>query len=312
MRGGNRLSLVEAVRATLDSPPPLPGRGHTAERHKFLFELGRRNLSLARLAEAHWDAVAILDEAGREPVPNAIYGVWAAEIPGRSVVLDDVLLSGMKPFCSGAGLIDRALVTVTQPTQQLIEVDLHTPDVRFDHTTWHTQAFFETRTCSVTFNGLRVADDSFVGTTGFYLSRPGFWHGACGPACCWAGGAAGLLDWALQQTRCDPHTQAHLGAMHSSIWALKALLETAGHEIDDNSADIQAAHIRALALRHLVELHATDILRRLPRAYGPHPLAFEEAVATRYQELDLYLRQSHAERDLAALGATLLDLPRGQ
>jgi len=100
--------------------------------------------------------------------------------------------------------------------------------------------------------------------------------------------------------------------MHSSIWALKALLETAGHEIDDNSADIQAAHIRALALRHLVELHATDILRRLPRAYGPHPLAFEEAVATRYQELDLYLRQSHAERDLAALGATLLDLPRGQ
>ena len=50
-----------------------------------------------------------------------------------------------------------------------------------------------------------------------------------------------------------------------------------------------------------VRRDATD-LRRLARAYGPHPLAFDEAVSMRYQELDLYLRQSHAERDLHTLG----------
>jgi hypothetical protein len=43
-------------------------------------------------------------------------------------------------------------------------------------------------------------------------------------------------------------------------------------------------------------------LRRLPRAYGPHPVAMDEKISKRYQELDLYLRQSHAERDLEALG----------
>jgi hypothetical protein len=59
--------------------------------------------------------------------------------------------------------------------------------------------------------------------------------------------------------------------------------------------------IRALTVRHLVEQACTDLLRLLSRAYGPHPLAMDEEVALRYQELDLYLRQLHAERDLESL-----------
>ena len=62
-------------------------------------------------------------------------------------------------------------------------------------------------------------------------------------------------------------------------------------------------------LRHLVEQECTNILRRLPRAYGPYPLAMNEQTARRYQELDLYLRQSHAERDLESLGRGLKELP---
>jgi hypothetical protein len=299
------LSLIDTLRATIGSPPPLPGSGKTAERHKFLFDLGRRNLSLARLAEAHWDAVAILAEARRQAVPGAIYGVWAAEIPGTSLTLSDGALYGVKPFCSGAGLIDRALVTVGQPSHRLVDVDLRDGRLRIDSSGWHTNAFAETKTSTVTFDELPISDEDFVGPVDFYLSRPGFWHGACGPAACWAGGAAGLVDWAMRQTRNDAHTLAHLGAMRSSLWALEALLKAAGLEIDNNPGDARAAHIRALTLRHLVEVHATDILRRLPRAYGPHPLAIDETISTRYQELDLYLRQSHAERDLQALGAAI-------
>ena len=48
--------------------------------------------------------------------------------------------------------------------------------------------------------------------------------------------------------------------------------------------------------------HATSILTHLGRAYGPHPLVFDEPISQRTQELTIYLRQSHAERDLAALG----------
>lgn len=211
------MSLIDTLRSTFVLPPPLPGDGRTPERHRFLFELGRRDLSLARLAEAHWDAVAILAEAGRQAVSDAVYGVWAAEVSASPLTLTDNLISGTKPFCSGAGLIDRALITVTQPTHRLIDIDLRDDSLTFDSSGWHTHAFVETQTSTVTFDNVRISSNDFVGATDSYLHRPGFWHGACGPACCWAGGAAGLVDWAMRQTRSDPHTVAHLGAMRASL-----------------------------------------------------------------------------------------------
>jgi hypothetical protein len=66
--------------------------------------------------------------------------------------------------------------------------------------------------------------------------------------------------------------------------------------------DKDEAHRRALTVRHLIEQSATEVLRRFARAYGPKPLAFDEGISLRYQELDIYLRQSHAERDLGDLG----------
>ncbi|HSP27128.1 MAG TPA: hypothetical protein VLN74_01175, partial [Ilumatobacteraceae bacterium] len=61
---------------------PDPGCGQTSDRLLALFDLARtRPVSVARLAEAHTDAVAILHEAGRQPVPTALYGVWASAGP---------------------------------------------------------------------------------------------------------------------------------------------------------------------------------------------------------------------------------------
>jgi hypothetical protein len=94
---------------------PLPGKGNTAERHRRLMAVGREDLSLAKLAEAHWDAVAILADAGRRPVEGALYAVWASDTPGEGVRVERTdtgyLVSGTKMFCSGAGLVDRALIT---------------------------------------------------------------------------------------------------------------------------------------------------------------------------------------------------------
>jgi len=296
------MTLVETLRGTLSCDMPLPGSGRTALRHQLLMEIGRQDLSLARLAEAHWDAVAILAEAGREAAPGAVYGVWASEKPGQPMILDTETVSGQKQFCSGAGLIDRALVTVSLPEQRLLEIDLqnNSAAIAFDYSSWSTAAFLETRTATVTFTKVPVAAE--IGKPDWYLTRPGFWHGACGPAACWAGGAAGLVDYATRQSRADPHTLAHLGAMQASVWALKSYLDSAGCEIDRDPNDSGRACTRALIVRHLVEQACTDVLRRLPRAYGPHPLAMDAGISQRYQELDLYLRQWHAERDLESLG----------
>ena len=67
---------------------PCQEAGQTAVRHRLLMEIGREKISPSRLAEAHWDAVAILAEAGRTPEPGALYAVWASEIPNQPLSLD--------------------------------------------------------------------------------------------------------------------------------------------------------------------------------------------------------------------------------
>jgi hypothetical protein len=287
---------------------PLPGGGHTADRHRLLAETAREDLTLAKLAEAHWDALAILAEAGRTAKPHTLYSVWASEIPGHAIRLEQTAgrykMSGSKLFCSGLGIVDRALVTVGVPEQRLVDVGIknHPDQISTDLEVWKTDAFRATQTGAIAFEGLELSQDSFVGALGWYLERPGFWHGACGPAACWAGGVAGLLDFAFASKRDDPHTMAHLGSIQASVWGMYSLLAQAGEEIDAAPGDLRAAQIRALQVRHLIEQMGTEILQRFSRAYGPHPLSMNEPTSRRYQEANLYMRQSHAERDLECLG----------
>ena len=294
-----------------DEQIPIPGRGSTAERHRRLMQVGREDLSLAKLMEAHWDAIAILAEAGRSPVPGAIYAVWASDIPGRALCMEGkgshYRIAGTKMFCSGAGLVDRALVSVGKPDQYLVDLNLneHASRIAVDGSQWKTEAFRSTQTSNVSFDEVEVGSETLIGGKGWYLNRVGFWHGALGPAACWAGGVAGLLDAARLNRRDDAHTLAHLGAMHTNLWAIKAYLDVSGAEVDEQPFDLKAAMIRSLIVRHLIEQTCTDTLRRFARAYGPYPLAMDAELSRRYHEIDLYLRQSHGERDLEALAHAL-------
>lgn len=305
--------LLHRLKGIREEQLPLPGSGSTSERHKRLLEVGREDLSLAKLAEAHWDAQAILAEAGRVPITGALYAVWASEVPGEPLRFEadstGYKISGRKPFCSGLGLVDRALVTVGFPEHRLVELDLrnNTPEIETDCSAWHVRAFEHTNTGAITFAEAWVPSDALIGAPRWYLERPGFWHGACGPAACWAGGVAALFDYALRSSRKDPHTLAHLGALSANVWAMQSYLRSAGEEIDENENDIKAAQQRALQVRHLIEQTGTDILRRFGRAYGPHPLSMDEEVSKRFEEANLFMRQSHGERDLESLGNALIE-----
>ena len=289
---------------------PLPGSGRTAERHRRLLTIARRDVSIARLAEAHCDAVAILAEAGRSPEPGAVYGVWASESADRSLAVTRLsagwMLHGSKSFCTGAGIVDRALVTVTEPTSLLVDLDLRSAGSRatFDHSGWRAGAFRCTRTATMTIHGVALNGDDVIGGPRFYLDRPGFWHGACGPASCWAGGAIGLVDHAREHAAGNPHALAHVGAMIAAAWAMDALLAAAGDEIDNGTDSLQTSQTRALTVRHLVESHVTDIMARFGRALGPRPLAFDDDIIDRMAEVQLYVRQVGGERDLEAIGAS--------
>ena len=294
---------------------PDPAKGHTDERHSRLMEIGRADLQIARVAEAHTDAVAILHEAGRTEVPGALYGVWAAEDPACHLELLGVgrastsVLTGTKAFCTGATSVDRALVTVrVGGAAHLLDLDTRSAHVTFDDAGWRTPAFAATATSVATFHDLEVGEGDEVGEPGWYLDRVGFWHGACGPAACWAGGAIGLADQAIAcgaRKPADPHRDAQLGALSALRWQLRSVLDAAGREIDSHPADLPAAMRRALMVRHTVERAATGIIDLYGRAMGPRPLIQDPHIVRRVGELQLYIRQHHDEHDLESIGQSL-------
>ena len=71
---------------------------------------------------------------------------------------------------------------------------------------------------------------------------------------------------------------------------------------DPRASDERQRAIRALSTRHLVERWCHEIVDRVGRALGPRPLALDADHARRVAELQLYVRQDHAERDLEVLG----------
>lgn len=284
---------------------PHPGGGHTAERWASLFELARdEDVSAARLAEAHVDAVTILHEAGLEPTEHAAYAVWASVGPGgRDATLDGSTISGTKPFCSGVGIVDRALIDVVVPAgRQLVEVDLTSHSTWSSAGHWGTTALADTATCAITFDDHPV--DRLVGGTGWYLARPGFWHGACGPAACWAGAAAGLP--ARHEPPTDPVPAARFGALLSEVSLLEAVLHHAGSRIDADPENRRAARILALASRAAIHDSCLRLTDQFARLAGPRALV-EPDVAQRVADTLLYIRQFHADDDLIALTRSILE-----
>jgi alkylation response protein AidB-like acyl-CoA dehydrogenase len=303
---------IAALRAADGLTWPFPGRGHTPRRHQALMRWGQRDLSLARIAEAHSDALAILAEAGCLARPGKLYGVWASDGPASALRAEPLSngnwrLRGTKQFCSGATFVDAALVTARDDVcVRLFDVTLDDPRIRAQPSRWKSPALADTATLTVEFSDTEVDAARQVGGPDWYLERPGFWHGAIGPAACWAGGALFLIEAATVLGRKDPHSRAQVGALQSIAWGLRAMLDQSGGEIDADPQDLaREARVRALKVRHLIERACTEVLDRFGRATGPHLLAHDGEVARQYAALALYIRQCHAERDLETIPAVI-------
>lgn len=291
---------------------PLPGSGNTAARWWKLAALTENDVVAGRLAEAHADAAAILaDLDGEEPAGGQLWGVWAAEAPGALVTArdddDGVVLDGTKAWCSGAGICNHALVTALRDDGErgLYAADLADPGVHALPSTWSNAGMRDSDTRSVQFTGVRAVP---IGKPGAYLRRPGFWHGAMGVAACWLGGAravAGPLYRAVADEHgsasSDEHAHAHLGAVDAAIAAGEAVLLSAASSVD-GAPDDPRAELIARRVRAVVEHAVDETITRTGRALGPKPLALDGRHAQRVADLTMYVRQSHAERDLAALG----------
>ncbi|ELX08166.1 hypothetical protein Jab_2c02120 [Janthinobacterium sp. HH01] len=299
--------LAQLIDAGLDQLPS-PGGGATLQRWQALALVAGHDLSLLKLYEGHTDALAILKELDGPSMSSAAWGVWCAEPPGAVVTLTTsgphgFRLSGRKQWCSGAAGLSHALVSCRDAAGQrwLAAVALRQPGVTVTQDGWHAVGMAASGSVDVVFDRAEACP---IGAAGSYLRRPGFWHGGAGIAACWYGAAQSLADYlraaVREQSPPDVHRLAHLGEADIALSAAAALLRATAAAIDaDPGAD---ASLPALRLRLAAESAASSVLRHATRALGAGPLCRDAAFARLAADLPVFLRQSHAERDLAALG----------
>lgn len=288
-----------------------PGLGGTRDLWEALTTVAATDLGAARAMEPHLDAVAILMQAGIAPPHETddTWGVFAAEggddpLEAEPATDGTWRLTGTKPWCSLADRLDAALVTASVgDARGLFAVQLRHEGVTVIEGAWAARGLIEVPSGPVRFAGVPAIA---IGDAGWYLTRPGFAWGGIGVAACWFGGAVGIARTvfaaaAARGDSLDPIVAHHLGAIDESLAAARAVLAEAAGLVDAGAVDaIEAARVRGV-----VATSCEQILIRAGHALGPAPLALDAAHAKRVADLQLYLRQHHAERDQRSLGDAL-------
>ncbi|CAN5361073.1 acyl-CoA dehydrogenase family protein [soil metagenome] len=307
---GENLSLADLVGAGLDQIA-FPGSGATLQRWRRLAEVAALDLSLVKLYEGHTDALAILNELRGAPAPaGSRWGTWCSEPPSARLAFTPldrlepgarVRVSGTKAWCSGADQVTHAVVSGWAPdaTQWLIAIEMDQSSIEVTDQGWQAVGMRDSASVDVRFD---AADAVLLGAAGQYTSRAGFWQGGAGIAACWFGGARGIAEQVREGTtpKSDAHRLAHLGAIDVASTAAAAALREAASWIDAHpQANAMSVAMRA---RLIVEHACAEVLAHAGRAAGAGPLCRDRSFARAMADLPVYLRQSHAERDLAALG----------
>ncbi len=297
---------------------PQPGDGRTNELWELLASTAAADVGVARVLEPHLDALAILAQVPDEVDLSSIdadatstWGVFAAEGPGTRLEARETptgwQLTGVKPWCSLAAHLSHALVTAwTNDGRRLFAVRMRAPGVLPDEGPWVARGFPEIVSAPVRFDGAAAVP---VGGPGWYLDRPGFAWGGIGVAACWWGGAVGLARELYASTgRREPDqiVLAHLGALDVALTGARTVLAEASRVVDGTVDPGVAPAVLARRARGAVARAVEETVQRCSRALGPGPMTADEDYARRLADLQLYVRQHHAERDDAALGRDLV------
>ncbi|CAN5119964.1 acyl-CoA dehydrogenase family protein [soil metagenome] len=309
-RHGDEITLAHLVDAGFDRLDR-PGSGATLARWRSLADVAAIDLALVKLFEGHTDALAIIDELRGGPVPaGSRWGTWCAEPPSARLTFDPlgdlaagqrVRVSGTKSWCSGASQVTHAVVSGWSPDGApcLVTIEMDQRGIEVTGEGWQAVGMRDSASVDVRFD---AADAVLLGAPGSYTARPGFWQGGAGIAACWYGGALGIAQKVRESSSSsrDPHRLAHLGAIDVALVAAGAALREAAAWIDQQpEADAMAVALRA---RLIVEQACSEVVSHAGRAVGAAPLCRDRDFARAMADLPVYLRQSHAERDLAALG----------
>ncbi len=305
--------------------------------------------STARILDGHLNGVERLTLAAPEPLRCAelariragelLLGVWGADPaagegpPARlQQVGGELLLRGVKTFCSGAGGVQRALVVAADHdgSRRLVYLDTSS-GLRVDRDWYRASGLRASESHRVEFHDTPVL--ALLGEPGELSREPHFSRDAIRTAATWAGLADRILAEtaaALDPRRLDP-LQAHgvgrmrvaLSTIDRWLWHVAAALdqaregEAAAREGEmvaraAGTATTGTDDPAALALECRVALYENALLiaEQAARVCGSRALVGASALDRARRDLDLFLLQHRLDPKVARLGADLLDRGR--
>ncbi|MNU88554.1 hypothetical protein D3C71_783660 [compost metagenome] len=276
---------------------PYPASGQTYQRWQLFAQIAGSDLSLAKLFESHCDALSILNELGyQEEIDDQIWAVWAADGGSAPLQIKDNLCNGIKPWCSGAEFIQKALMSYKdqQGQAQLCIVNLEHPSITTDLNHWHAVGMHATQTARVTFENTPVKP---IGHPNSYLERPGFWHGAAGVAACWYGAAVRLASFLQESCQANPNPfkKLYLGELAQQLAITKQYFQYVAELIDHQPLLSHEREIRIL--RAQTEQCCLSVIERVGKALGARPFCEDATFAQLMADLPVFIRQSHAAFD---------------
>jgi alkylation response protein AidB-like acyl-CoA dehydrogenase len=294
-----------------------------------LRRIGAANLSLGRLYEGHVNAAALVARYGREDqiraigaeaARGALLGVWNSDdAEGLRLVAtrSGVRLRGRKILCSGAGFIERPLVTAVDDAGRALMVMPRLPrGERADLSSWTPQGMRASATGAVDFTDLEIHPDDIIGEDGDYQRQPAFSGGAWRFAAVQAGGMEkllGLLREHLERAKRggDPHQAARLGACAIAVESARLWVERAARIAETGSRDADSIVAYVNLARIAVERCALDLLELTHRSVGLASFMRPSPIERVSRDLSTYLRQPGPDRALTSAAAWVLDQHAG-
>ncbi|MGI8468610.1 MAG: acyl-CoA dehydrogenase family protein [Pyrinomonadaceae bacterium] len=302
--------------------------GTTFELLTLLKQLGYGNLVVGRIFEGHFNAWQLINEYA-EPKQieklaiearcrKTLFGVWNTEasdgvkiIPAKE---NKFRLEGAKTFASGAGFVNRPIVTgkLADGGWQMFVLSMDKVKIAFDDSWWQPLGMRSSRSYRVDFSGVEISAEDFIGEPDDYYKQPFFGGGAIRFAAVQLGAAELLFDLTREFLRelnraGDAFQQMRLGEMAIAVESGNLWLRGASKIFDrflreKNTENLERVLHYAGMTRTAIEQICQNIMLGCERSIGSRgllkPYHFERVI----RDLKMYLRQAAPDATLAGIG----------
>ncbi len=320
------LRSIGALAAPL--PRPLGGLGAGTEPDGALVLLdmlrliGRGHLAVARLFEAHVNAIRLIIRYGtpaqaaaaaQDASDGHLFALWVTDPPDEPLTLHDGALHGRKAPCSGAGFATRAIVTVETGGAARMAILLLDGAERATPLRG-LQGMRASATGAVRFDGLRLDAGALLGGPGDYLREPDLSTGAWRTTAATLGGLEALIEAARGQLvhrghHTVPLQQERFGLAWIALETARLWTRRAAEHAEGETAPAADRIAYVNLARIAVEAAVLDALRHVQRSLGLAAFIKPNPVERLARDLGTDLRQPAPDAVLTEAAAHMLERP---